>query len=412
MRRAVVVATLAALVPSTAAFIVGATQERLGVRVSACHCSLTATCRRRVASNPILLRMQVDGGGVMDDLEYETERLSRDAEAMAQMQQVMQRATSSATAEPEEGSLRNPWKWVIRKRVWDFMEDNNIARPPRPVHHRIPNFNGAEAAAEKLCSLPEFEAARVVKVNPDSPQKAVRFGVLSAGKTLMAPQPRLRTGFFSTLRPDAIPDGKMKEACTSVGFAKVGTPLDLEDKIGVDLIVVGSTAVCPTTGARIGKGEGFAELEYGMLRWMGAVSEKTLVVTTVEDCQVVADIPCGELMKHDVSVDVICTPTRVIRVPCPVPKPSGIYWDLLSPEKLSQVRVLQKLKGIIEAQTGKALPSGPSEKLPPLAERNGLHGRGGSARGRGGRGKSGAGGATGRWQVRRKNSDQREAAAE
>jgi 5-formyltetrahydrofolate cyclo-ligase len=42
-------------------------------------------------------------------------------------------------------------------------------------------------------------------------------------------------------------------------------------------------------------------------------------------------------MKHDVSVDVICTPTRVIRVDKPVPKPSGIYWDLLSPEKLSQV---------------------------------------------------------------------------
>ena len=33
--------------------------------------------------------------------------------------------------------------------------------------------------------------------------------------------------------------------------------------------------------------------------------------------------------------------------------------------------MLQKLKGIIEAQTGKALPSGPSEKLPPLTERNG-----------------------------------------
>jgi len=31
---------------------------------------------------------------------------------------------------------------------------------------------------------------------------------------------------------------------------------------------------------------GFAELEYGMLRFMNSIDEKTLVVTTVHDCQV------------------------------------------------------------------------------------------------------------------------------
>jgi 5-formyltetrahydrofolate cyclo-ligase len=42
------------------------------------------------------------------------------------------------------------------------------------VHHRIPNFVDAEEAAARLATLPEFLAARVVKVNPDTPQKAVR----------------------------------------------------------------------------------------------------------------------------------------------------------------------------------------------------------------------------------------------
>ena len=42
------------------------------------------------------------------------------------------------------------WKWVIRKRVWDFMEGNGIAQFPRPVHHRIPNFVGAPIAATKV----------------------------------------------------------------------------------------------------------------------------------------------------------------------------------------------------------------------------------------------------------------------
>ena len=39
----------------------------------------------------------------------------------------------------------------------------------------------------------------------------------------------------------------------------------------VDLVVIGSVAVDPKTGARIGKGEGFAEIEYGVMRMMGVV---------------------------------------------------------------------------------------------------------------------------------------------
>lgn len=49
--------------------------------------------------------------------------------------------------------------------------------------------------------------------------------------------------------------GTIKEACTSVGVAKYGRPIGLDEKIKVDLIVIGSVAVDPTTGARLGKGE-------------------------------------------------------------------------------------------------------------------------------------------------------------
>ena len=101
------------------------------------------------------------------------------------------------------------------------------------------------------------------------------------------------------------------------GAAKYGKPLGVDAKdLVVDLIIVGSVAVCPKTGARIGKGEGFAELEYGvcvarcsllsppsrrsraklrragMLRLMGAVTEKTLVVTSVSDSQVCTGCNC------------------------------------------------------------------------------------------------------------------------
>jgi 5-formyltetrahydrofolate cyclo-ligase len=91
------------------------------------------------------------------------------------------------------------------------------------------------------------------------------------------------------------------------------------------LLRAGSSAVSPN-GCRLGKGEGFAELEYGILRWMGAIDEKTLVVTTVHDCQVLeaGSIDPAKMLEHDVPVDVIVTPTRVIRTNTALPKPPGI----------------------------------------------------------------------------------------
>ena len=76
---------------------------------------------------------------------------------------------------------------------------------------------------------------------------------------------------------------------------------------------------------------------------------KTLVVTTVHDEQVVNDIPPGQLMKHDVPINIFVTPTHVICVPNDATKPSKLFWDLLSPQKkMGQIYVLQQLKEEIE----------------------------------------------------------------
>ena len=97
----------------------------------------------------------------------------------------------------------------------------------------------------------------MIKVNPDTPQRRVRHQVLESGKTLLTPQPRLRTGFFQTLKRDSgnISFDVPTEALTSSkGAAKYGTPIDLYEQYTVDVVVVGSSAVCPTTGKRVGKG--------------------------------------------------------------------------------------------------------------------------------------------------------------
>ncbi|XP_021771560.1 LOW QUALITY PROTEIN: 5-formyltetrahydrofolate cyclo-ligase-like protein COG0212 [Chenopodium quinoa] len=301
---------------------------------------------------------------IFDEAAFEANRLTLDAKARESMAEASEKEMNES-----EDDDPKAWKWRIRKRVWDLMEAQNIAQFPRPVHHRIPNFVGAPLAANKLGELDVFLGANCVKVNPDSPQKQVRVLRLSEGKKLLTPQPRLRTGFFSVLESEMLTSSNINEACTSVGVAKYGRPIGLDEKIKVDLIVIGSVAVDPNTGARLGKGEGFAELEYGMLRYMGAIDDSTPVITTVHDQQLVDDIPVEKLLIHDVPVDIICTPTQVIFTNTNIPKPQGIYWEKLSPEKLGQIRVLRELKKRIEKETGQKLPSGPSEKLPPTAQR-------------------------------------------
>ncbi|CAI7920979.1 unnamed protein product [Closterium sp. NIES-54] len=215
-------------------------------------------------------------GGESGSSESEARRLALDDAARAEMR-VRSELALAAMAEGSRGAAAaagdapgnaagdtggsggsgdgGAWKWAVRKGVWDELEARDVARPPRPVHHRIPNFDGADKAAAMLASLPEFQAAGCVKVNPDTPQKAVRLAALQANKLLLTPQPRLRTGFFSRLSADHIPPDQLLAACTAAGVARHGVPVALEDKVGVDMVVLGSVAVDPTTGARLGKGE-------------------------------------------------------------------------------------------------------------------------------------------------------------
>ncbi|XP_050629686.1 methenyltetrahydrofolate synthase domain-containing protein isoform X2 [Macaca thibetana thibetana] len=242
-------------------------------------------------------------------------------------------------------------KQDIREQIWDHMESQNLADFPRPVHHRIPNFKGASHAAEQLPCLQAFKTARTIKVNPDAPQKNARFFVLESNKTLLVPTPRLRTGLFNKITP---PPGATKDilrkCATSQGVRNYSVPIGLDSKVLVDLVVVGSVAVSEK-GWRIGKGEGYADLEYAMMVSIGAVSKETPVVTIVHDCQVV-DIPEELLEEHDIAVDYILTPTRVITTGCERPQPMGITWSKISREMMEKIPVLRSLRAR-EQQAGK-----------------------------------------------------------
>lgn len=56
------------------------------------------------------------------------------------------------------------------------------------------------------------------------------------------------------------------------------------------------------------------------------MTDEAFTSFTVHDCQLVDDIPLEKLAIHDVPVDIICTPTRVIFTNTPIPKPQGLYF--------------------------------------------------------------------------------------
>ncbi|XP_053256047.1 methenyltetrahydrofolate synthase domain-containing protein isoform X1 [Podarcis raffonei] len=258
-------------------------------------------------------------------------------------------------------------KWDIRHKIWDYMEANNLADFPRPVHHRIPNFKGSFEMSSSVQAWDVFDKAREVKVDPDKPLEGIRLAALQARKALLVPTPRLRTGLFNRIIP---PPGATKEmlrkCATSQGVRDYSVPVGLDAKVHVDLVVVGSVAVSEK-GFRIGKGEGFADLEYAMMVSMGAVREDTVVVTAVHDCQVV-DIPEDLLGNHDLTVDYILTPTRIIKTGCNHPKPQGILWHKISHEMLGKIPVLKNLRHR-EKQEGKDVALKDEQRDVPAADK-------------------------------------------
>ena len=108
---------------------------------------------------------------------------------------------------------------------------------------RIPDFTGAEAAAERLRSLPEWQQAVTLKANPDSAQLPVRQRALQDGKTVYMAVPRLAgpEPFFA-LDPDHLSDSPRKAASIS-GATRSARRATLAELAPVDLVVIGSVAV-------------------------------------------------------------------------------------------------------------------------------------------------------------------------
>lgn len=230
-----------------------------------------------------------------------------------------------------------PTKQSARQAIWDRLKTEKLAAFPFPPHGRIPNFKGAKDAALRLFDEPEWRDAKCIKVNPDSPQKYVRAEALRRGIVVYVPTPKLKAGFLK-LEPAKIPFDAIVDASMMSRCARWAEPVALGDLPQMDAIVTGCVAVTES-GRRAGKGAGYSDIEFAILRELG--HDSVPVATTVNDVQVVGAFP---IESNDLPLTVIATPTQIYRVASPPPAPTGIEWDRLTAQDLDDMPMLKELR--------------------------------------------------------------------
>ena len=241
---------------------------------------------------------------------------------------------------------RNSEKDILRSEVWSLLEERSVSIGP--AWSRIPNFIGADKAAQRLAGLQIWKRAKIVKSNPDSPHIPVRWRALEDGKLVYVPVPELVKDYpFIELDPNKLQRNgiRFEEVARIEGAMKHGRKVGFQDMKPFDLAVVGCVAVS-RNGGRTGKGGGFADLEMGIFREMGLVNADTPIVTTIHSLQV-KDDERVIMVAHDTPLDWIITPDEVIETQTMMEQPGGVNWDTIQSDQYENIPFLLSLKSTL-----------------------------------------------------------------
>ncbi|KXJ71481.1 hypothetical protein RP20_CCG020441 [Aedes albopictus] len=263
----------------------------------------------------------------------------------------------AAEQPPAEDKPKEVTKRSIRLETWQKIKDQKLTPLRRfSVFNKIPNYIGAEKAAELLADTDEFKKAKSIKVNIDLAQEPVKLEVVKAKKTLFVPPAQKSPNVYAKVKncnPDELDVATQKKIVKLQGAEDTFQEIDMHGIEKLDMVVVGSCAVS-RQGHRIGKGNGYVDLDVGILIHLGVITKDTLIVTTVHDVQVYDTLPENLFQSYDLPLDLIVTPTEVIRVSKRLPRPAGIEWKLLSSRRLEIVPVLKCIKEF-EEKSGKEI---------------------------------------------------------
>ena len=187
------------------------------------------------------------------------------------------------------------------------MEDTGVLTFPLDVFGRVPNFIGAEKAAELLAEQPEFVQANVIFVSPDHVLRRVRELVLERRKVLAVLLPQRLIGRNKPALLQITERKAIKAAADIDNFPRYGKPLSSL----VDLAVL-SSVVVDRWGNRLTPSQEFGDREWQMLVDKGFVHEGTKIATIAHPLQFADDL-IKWVVEKDVKAHLIVTPEEVIR---------------------------------------------------------------------------------------------------
>lgn len=232
---------------------------------------------------------------------------------------------------------------IIRQRIWDRLKA--VARPDTRFHldflSFIPDFDGADAATGRLLALPAFGAG-LGFVTPDNSMHSLRTRLIAAGRPFVMSTYNIRRGFLY-LDPAALPPGDAADMASLDALERHARPVTLTDLAALGpfaFLATGASAVS-ADGVRFGKGHTYFDLEWGMFSGLGLAGEQTPVAAVVHDVQLVEDRL--HVSDTEIPVDLIATPSRLIRIARPRRRPRGIDWGLVTPDLLEDIPPLREL---------------------------------------------------------------------
>jgi len=234
-----------------------------------------------------------------------------------------------------------------RALVWDRLR--GIALPDSRFHLDlsmfIPDYPGSDQIPAALADLPFYGGSGPVFVTPDNNLQSLRASLLREGRPLLTTTYGISRGFVY-FPPGSVLGPSAEFASSLDGAERFGMHIGIASlrSLGqLDFLVTGASAVS-MDGIRFGKGHGYFDLEWAMLRHLQMVGEDTPVVACVHDVQCIEQDLSA--LPNDSSVDWIITPSRAVKVSRQQPKPVGIKWDQLDPALIENIPPLRELRHV------------------------------------------------------------------
>jgi len=188
-----------------------------------------------------------------------------------------------------------------------------------PTSRDTPIFHYAFCAVDRFTVLSELQDANTICLSPL--RRVVTDLLLNETVIQQVKVLELIPGMHGQYSEITKVDGEVKSV-------SVLDPLET----AVDIFVVGSMGV-DKQGHRVGKEGDLTGIDF-ILSNMGTTVK--YVVTIVHDCQVFDEIPTSILSKYDLPVDIIITPSRVIKVGNKLRKPSNPLWSSLKSDLIGK----------------------------------------------------------------------------